>query len=99
MAQSILAWKGFKFVQMKGQTLFKGEIISKIFKIYQNLKNLLQNHWVNLNQSIRYVWVAVYYYSNEGPHSSTSGYNIEIVKRNLIYLHVCLTLSKEDNSI
>ena len=29
LAQSILGWKGFKFVQMKGPALFPGEIITK----------------------------------------------------------------------
>ena len=29
LAQSILGWRGFKFVQMKGPTLFQGEIITK----------------------------------------------------------------------
>ena len=29
LAQSILGWMGFKFVQMKGRALFQGEIITK----------------------------------------------------------------------
>ena len=29
LAQSILGWRGFKFVQIKGPTLFQGEIITK----------------------------------------------------------------------
>ena len=29
LAQSILGWRGFKFVQMKGRALFQGEIITK----------------------------------------------------------------------
>ena len=29
LAQSILGWMGFKFVQMKGSALFQGEIITK----------------------------------------------------------------------
>ena len=29
LAQSILGWRGFKFVQMKGPTLFQGGIITK----------------------------------------------------------------------
>ena len=29
LAQSILGWRGFKFVQMKGPALFQGEIITK----------------------------------------------------------------------
>ena len=29
LAQSILGWRGFKFVQMKGPALFQGEIIKK----------------------------------------------------------------------
>ena len=34
LAQSILGWRGFKFVQMKGHTLSQGEIIAKILKLY-----------------------------------------------------------------
>ena len=29
LAQSILGWRGFKFIQMKGPALFQGEIITK----------------------------------------------------------------------
>ena len=29
LAQSILGWRGFKFVQMKGYAFLKGEIIAK----------------------------------------------------------------------
>ena len=29
LAQSILGWRGFKFVQMKGHALFQGERIAK----------------------------------------------------------------------
>ena len=52
LAQSILGWRGFKFVQMKDQTLLQGEIITKITKIHwRNIKNLLlQNNWANFNQ-------------------------------------------------
>ena len=32
LAQSILGWRGFKFVQMKGPTIFQGEIITKYRK-------------------------------------------------------------------
>ena len=32
MAKSILGWRGFKFVQMKGSCLFQGEIIRKLRK-------------------------------------------------------------------
>ena len=34
LAQSILGWRGFKFVQMKGHTISQGEIIAKILKLY-----------------------------------------------------------------
>ena len=53
LAQSILGWRGFKFVQMKGPALFQGEIITQIVKNrltkFKNL--LLQNHWANFNQT------------------------------------------------
>ena len=34
LAQSILGWREFKFVQMKGPALFQGEIITQIAKIH-----------------------------------------------------------------
>ena len=50
LAQNILGWRGFKFVQIKGPASFQGEIIAK--NILTNLKNLLlQNHWANFNQT------------------------------------------------
>ena len=36
LAQSIFGWRGFKFVQMKGHTLFQGKIITK-YRKYFNL--------------------------------------------------------------
>ena len=52
LAQSILRWGGFKFVQMKGPALFQGEIITKKWKLMTKLKNLLhQNHWAYFNQT------------------------------------------------
>ena len=36
LAQSILEWRGFKFPQMKGPTLFQGEIIMKQWKYIDN---------------------------------------------------------------
>jgi hypothetical protein len=34
----------FKFVQLKGQILFKGELITKMLKKMGSFKNLLKNH-------------------------------------------------------
>ena len=36
LVQSILGWQGFKFVQMKGSALYKGEIITKLRKYIAN---------------------------------------------------------------
>ena len=36
LVQSILGWKGFKFVQMKGPAFFQGEIITKLQKYIDN---------------------------------------------------------------
>ena len=39
LAQNILGWRGFKYVQVKGPSLFQGEIITQIAKIHwRNLK-------------------------------------------------------------
>ena len=54
LAQSILMWRGFKFVQMKGHALFQEEIIIKLWKhIDKFKKSSLQNHWANFNQTWR----------------------------------------------
>jgi hypothetical protein len=39
----LLAEREFKFVQIKGQVLFKGEIIAKI--VWGHFKEILKNHW------------------------------------------------------
>ena len=50
LAQTILGWRGFEFVQMEGSALFQGEIIANIH--WWKFKNfLLQNHWANFNQT------------------------------------------------
>jgi hypothetical protein len=41
---------GFKFVQIKGNTLLEGEMIAKMKKIHY-FKNLLQNQQANFNQT------------------------------------------------
>jgi hypothetical protein len=41
LAQNILGQRGFKIVQIKGQVLFKGKIITKIQKEWGHFKNLL----------------------------------------------------------
>ena len=40
LAQSILRWRGFKFVQMKGPALFQGEIILKKRKYIEEIKKI-----------------------------------------------------------
>ena len=40
LAQSILGWRGFKFVQMKGTALFQGEIITKYWKYIDKIKKI-----------------------------------------------------------
>ena len=37
MAQSILGWWGFKFVQIKGNTLLQGQIITKLQKFIDEI--------------------------------------------------------------
>ena len=53
LAQSILRWRGFKFVHMKGPVLFKGEIIREQRKYIDEIKKnlLLQNHLANFNHT------------------------------------------------
>ena len=51
-AQSILGWRGFKFVQMKGPAFSKGRQLRNSQNTLTKLKNpLLQNHWANFSQT------------------------------------------------
>ena len=56
LAQSILGWREFRFIQMKGHTLFQGEIIRKkqkyIDKIFKSSPEPLGQFQPNLEQSI-----------------------------------------------
>ena len=52
LAQSILGWRGFKFVHMKGPPFSRKDNYEIVKIHWRNLKNLLlQNHWVNFNQT------------------------------------------------
>ena len=52
LAQSILGWRVFKFVQMKGPVFFQGEIIMKLQKIHwQILKIFFSRTPANFNQT------------------------------------------------
>ena len=48
LAQSIFE---FKFIQMKDHALFQGETITKEWKYIEEIKNLIQNHKANFNQT------------------------------------------------
>ena len=56
LAQSILGWRGIKFVQMKGPALFQGEIITKEWKCIEEFERSspepLGQFQPNLAQSI-----------------------------------------------
>ena len=53
LAQSILALRGYKFVQRKGHVLFQWEIITNLWKNIDFKNLLLQNHWANFNHTWR----------------------------------------------
>ena len=54
LAQSILEWRGFKFVQMKGAALTKGRWLRNSENTLTHFKNLhLQIHRANFNQTWR----------------------------------------------
>ena len=56
LAQSILGWRGFKFLQMKGPALFQGKIITKLWKYIDEIKRFspepLSHFQPNLAQNI-----------------------------------------------
>ena len=52
LAQSILGWRGLKFVQMKGPPFPRGDNYTNSENILTKFKNLLlKNHWANFNQT------------------------------------------------
>ena len=60
LAQSILGWRGFKFVQMKGPALFQGEIITKAWNyIYEILKIFFSrtNEPISTNLGTNHSWM------------------------------------------
>ena len=48
LAQSILGWRRFKFVQMKGHALFQGEILMKYQKYIQYASSQFRRNYVPL---------------------------------------------------
>jgi hypothetical protein len=51
LAQIILRWRKFKFVQMKGIPFLQGEIIAKNENTLKKIKNLLQIQQAKFNQT------------------------------------------------
>ena len=92
LAQSILGWRGFKFVQTKGPAFFQGKIITKYWKyIDEILKNLLlQNHWTNFDKlGTMHAWLkGSKVCSNERPNPFPKGDNYEIAKIHLRNLKI-----------
>ena len=65
-AQSIIGWRGFKFVQIKGPAFFQGEIIKKMRK-YIN-KILKSTKSISNKLGTKHPWVkGISLCSNEGP--------------------------------
>ena len=67
LAQSILGRRGFKFVQMKGHTLLKGEIIGKFLKslpFYSVLEfcirryRIFHGYWVCHKSMLQISWIS-----------------------------------------
>ena len=84
LAQIILGWRGFKFIQMKGSALFQGEIITKLRKyIDKFLKSSspepLSQFQPNLAQIIL-GWRGFKVVQMERPHLFTLGDNNKIAK-------------------
>jgi hypothetical protein len=51
LAQVIVRWRRFKFVETKGITLLQGEIIAKNENTLKIFRNLLQNQQAKFNQT------------------------------------------------
>lgn len=80
LAESIIGWRGFKFVQMKDHTLLKGEIIWIV-------KNLMVSKFFSSktiwSEKMKHVWK----YSQVVPSSSGlwgSNFNYEYIEKNLL---------------
>ena len=84
LAQSILGWRGFKFIQMKGPALFQVEIITKKWKYVEELKKSsspepLSQFKPKLAQSILR-WRRFKFFSIERPYPFPRGDNYKIAK-------------------
>ena len=84
LAQSILGWRGFKFVQMKGLALFQREIITKIAKKHWRNSKIFFSRTtepISTKLGTKHPWVkGIQVCSNEGPRPFPRGDNYEIVK-------------------
>ena len=87
LAQSILGWRGFKFVQIKGPSLFQGEIITQIAKIYWSYLKIFFSRTtgpISNKLGTKHPWVkGIQVCSNElneWPRPFPRGDNYEIVK-------------------
>ena len=101
LAQSILGWRGFKFVQMKDPTLFQGEIITKKQKYIDKIKKILFSRTIEpitIKLGTKHPWVKwIQVCSKEGPHPFPRGDNYEIVK--IHYRNLKILVSKTTGSI
>ena len=86
LAQSILGWRRFKFVQMKGPVLFQGEIIREQRKYIHKIKKIFFSRTsvpISTKLCTKHPWVkGIKNSSNEGPHPFPKGENYELVKIN-----------------
>ena len=84
LAQSILWWRGFKFVQMKGPAFFKGIYIYEVAKIHSRNKKIFFSRVtepISTKLVTMHLWMMrTQVCSNEGPHLLSRGDNKEIAK-------------------
>ena len=100
LAQSILMWRGFKFVQMKGAALFQGEIITKLRKYIDKCKKkkllLRTTGPMSTNLGTNHLWVkGIQVYSNGG----FAFFQVEIIMKLPKYINEFEKLSSPANSL
>ena len=99
LAQSILGWRGIKFVQMKGHAPFQRGDNSEIVNIHWKLLKIFFSRTsgpISTKLGTEHSWVkGIQVCSSQGPCPSPRGDNSKIVKLYLKYLKIfCRSLFK-----
>jgi hypothetical protein len=102
LGQTILESRKFKFVQIKGQVLFKGEIIKNVKIVWGHLKIFFSRTTgpILTRLDTNHSWVkGIQVCSKEGDNPSPRGDNSERVKYTEFFLKIFFFRTNKPNSI